>query len=41
MGEFNIVKTGYQFVTMLLIGLMILVGQKVGLGISISFKITR
>ncbi|SFH81735.1 hypothetical protein SAMN05192551_103151 [Tindallia magadiensis] len=35
MGNFSIEKTGYQFFTMLLLGLMILTGQKIGLGTSI------
>ncbi|MBU5483634.1 hypothetical protein KQI86_04780 [Clostridium sp. MSJ-11] len=33
MGNFDIKKTGYQFITMLLVGLIILVGQQLGLGI--------
>lgn len=34
MGNFNIKKTGYQFTSMFLVGLIILMGQQLGLGIS-------
>ena len=35
MGNFSIKKTGYQFISMFLVGLIILMGQQLGMGISV------